>query len=84
VVLKAFPTSLKAKMTVPVPMPVVQLTIEFAEGLVGDPVHGWVLIRIRTDHAGGGWVTDDSTAWSEDGRLLAQARQARRVLTRRG
>jgi acyl-CoA thioesterase len=84
VLLDALAPALYATMTVPIPMPIVQLTIEFADGLVGDPVDGWVLIRIRTDHAGGGWVTDDSTAWSEDGRLLAQARQARRVLTRRG
>lgn len=83
VLLDALAPALYATMTVPVPMPVVQLTIEFADALVGDPVDGWILVRIRTDHAGGGWVTDDSTAWSEDGRLLAQARQARRVLTRR-
>jgi acyl-CoA thioesterase len=83
VLLDALAPGLYATMTVPVPLPVIQLTIEFAEALVGEPVDGWVLVRIRTDHAGGGWATDDCTAWSEDGRLLAQARQARRVLTRR-
>jgi acyl-CoA thioesterase len=61
----------------------VQLSVEFTDELVGEPVGGWILVRIRTDHAGGGWVTDNSTAWSADGRLLAQARQARRVLSRR-
>jgi acyl-CoA thioesterase len=61
----------------------VQLSIEYTEALAGDPVDGWVLVQIRTDNAAGGWVTDDSAAWSADGRLLAQARQVRRVLTRR-
>jgi len=84
VLLDALAPGLYATMTVPIPMPVVQLSIEFTDELIGEPVDGWILVRIGTDHAGGGWVTDDSTAWSGEGRLLAQARQARRVLTRRG
>jgi len=84
VLLDALAPGLFATITVPIPMPNVQLSIEFTDALTGDPIDGWVLVQIRTDHAGGGWVTDDSAAWSEDGRLLAQARQARRVLTRRG
>ncbi len=84
VLLDALAPGLFATMTVPIPLPNVQLSIEFTDALAGDPVDGWILVRIRTDHAGGGWVTDDSTAWSAEGRLLAQARQVRRVLTRRG
>lgn len=83
VLVDALAPGLFATMTLPMPMPTVQLSIEFTDELIGDPVDGWILVRIRTDHAGGGWVTDDCAAWSPDGRLLAQARQARRVLTRR-
>lgn len=84
VLLDALAPGLFATMTVPIPLPNVQLSIEFTDALAGDPVDGWILVQIRTDHSGGGWVTDDSTAWAADGRLLAQARQVRRVLTRRG
>jgi acyl-CoA thioesterase len=83
VLLDALAPGLFATITVPIPMPSVQLSIEYTEALAGDPVDGWVLVQIRTDNAAGGWVTDDSAAWSADGRLLAQARQVRRVLTRR-
>lgn len=41
--------------------------------------HRNALVRIRTEHAGSGWVIDDSTIWSASGRLLALARQARAV-----
>ncbi|WP_315987411.1 hypothetical protein [Streptomyces sp. uw30] len=34
---------------------------------------------MRTEHAGSGWAIDDSAVRSEDGRLLALARQPRVV-----
>lgn len=38
------------------------------------PLEGWALVRIRTDHAVGGWAVDDSAVWTADGRLLGPGR----------
>ena len=63
--------------TVPVAVPTVDLTVTL---LPGPPVVGWTLVRIRTRTAADGWCVDDSDVWAPDGRLLASARQSRRVL----
>ncbi|CAM5712784.1 putative protein OS=Streptomyces albaduncus OX=68172 GN=FHS32_001851 PE=4 SV=1 [Streptomyces griseoloalbus] len=55
------------------------MTVHFTDALDDGPAHGGSLVRIRTDHAGGGWALDDSAVWSAEGRLLAAARQARVV-----
>jgi acyl-CoA thioesterase len=74
----ALPPALFALWRAPRPVPSAELTVHFGESLadVGD----WALVRIRTEHAASGWAVDDSAVWSTDGRLLALARQARRVL----
>lgn len=72
-----------ATITVPVAMPMLQLSVEFAADLLSESLDHWILIRTRTEHSAGGWVNDESTAWSEDGRLLARSRHCRRLLPRR-
>ncbi len=63
--------------TVPVPVPTVDLTVTLMP--VRD-VRDWMLVRIVTRTSEDGWCVDDSDVWARDGRLLAQARQTRRVL----
>ena len=71
------PPALYGATAAPVPVPTVELHVVLAGR---PPVQGWVLTRIATRTAGDGWCVDDSEVWSPDGRLLAQARQVRRVL----
>lgn len=61
-------------------VPSADLTVHFGDALDAGPAHGWALVRIRTEHAGSSWAVDDSAVWSSEGRVLAMARQARRVL----
>ncbi|NEC48200.1 thioesterase family protein, partial [Actinospica acidiphila] len=60
-------------------VPTAEMTVHFTDALDDGPAHGWSLVRIRTDHAGGGWAVDDSAVWTADRRLLAAARQTRVV-----
>ena len=78
VLVDALPPALYGVATVPVAVPTVDLQVAFAPQT--EAYDGWVLARIRTRTAGEGWCVDDSDVWTEDGRLLAQARQTRRVL----
>lgn len=71
------PPALYAVWTAPRPVPTAQLTVHFTDALDESAPEGWALVRIRTDHAGGGWAVDDSAVWSADGRLLALGRQSR-------
>ena len=77
VLVDALAPALYGIAAVPVPVPTVELTATLH---AGPPVHGWTLVRIRTRAAADGWCVDDSDVWAPDGRLLAQARQTRRVL----
>jgi acyl-CoA thioesterase len=80
----ALPPALYSRWDKPKPVPTVDLTVHLTDALDAGPVGGWALMRIRTEHAGSGWAIDDSTVWSDDGRLLALGRQTRRVLPGRG
>ncbi|MDO9378419.1 MAG: thioesterase family protein [Nocardioidaceae bacterium] len=71
------PPALYGATANPVAVPTVELTVSFTEAPVAT---GWVLLRIATRTAAGGWCVDDSEVWDDRGRLLAQARQTRRVL----
>jgi acyl-CoA thioesterase len=61
-------------------VPSAELTVHFGSALDAAPATGWALVRIRAEHAGGGWAIDDAAVWSQSGRLLGLGRQARRVL----
>ncbi len=71
------PPALYAATTVPVPIPTVELSVVLHHG---PHATGWVLTRIATRTSADGWCVDDSEVWDADGRLLAQARQVRRLL----
>ncbi|BFO17514.1 hypothetical protein SHKM778_39020 [Streptomyces sp. KM77-8] len=73
------PPALYARWRTPRPVPTAELTVHFTDALDGGVPAGWTLVRIRTEHAGGGWAVDDSAVWSADRRLLATGRQARVV-----
>lgn len=73
------PPALYARWRAPRPVPTAELTVHFTDALGEGVLEGWTLVRIRTEHAGGGWAVDDSAVWSADRRLLATARQARVV-----
>lgn len=76
----AMPPALFALWTEPRPVPTAELTVHFGDALDEGPADDWALVRIRGEHAGSGWAVDDSVVWAADGRLLAMARQARRIL----
>jgi acyl-CoA thioesterase len=62
-----------SRMTVPVAVPTVELTVHFREP---PPKRiEWCLVRFRSRHAAHGYVEEEGEVWSEDGRLLAQSRQ---------
>jgi acyl-CoA thioesterase len=80
VLLDALPPALYAIRTEPVPIPTVELTAHFTAAVDDFDVRGWALCSIHTEHAADGWCVDSSTLWDASGRLLATARQARRIL----
>ncbi|WP_436850427.1 acyl-CoA thioesterase [Streptomyces griseoloalbus] len=77
------PPALYARWRTPRPVPTAELTLHFTDALDEEAPQGWALVRIRTEHAGGGWAVDDSAVWSAGRRLLATGRQARVVRERR-
>ena len=81
----ALPPALYAALTAPAPVPTVAMSVQYAEPAPATRADsttpgGWVLGRITTRSAGGGWCVDDSDLWAPGGQLLASARQTRRVL----
>jgi acyl-CoA thioesterase len=62
-----------SRMTEPVGVPTVDLTIHFREPPPLRP--DWSLVRFTSRHAAHGYVEEDGEVWSTDGRLLAQSRQ---------
>jgi acyl-CoA thioesterase len=80
--LDAMAPAVYAKLRVPVAVPTLDFTVHLHAALDAEPVPagGWVLGRQRAVAAADGWEVDDGTLWDENGRLLATARQLRRVL----
>ncbi|WP_040797416.1 thioesterase family protein [Nocardia higoensis] len=75
----ALPPGIFPTLTVPVPVPTVTLSMhlhtdEFDAGT------RFALVRAANAGTGGGWSIDETDIWDEHGRLLATARQSRRVL----
>ena len=77
ILVDALPPALYATVSVPIAIPTVDMQVVYSGE---QPEGGWVFGRIRTRNAWDGWCVEDSDIWSGDGRLLAQARQTRRVL----
>lgn len=77
VLVDALPPGLYGSLPVPVPVPTVDLSVQFT---ALQPFRGWVMTRITTRHAADGWCVDDSEIWTPDRRLVASARQTRLVM----
>jgi acyl-CoA thioesterase len=69
-----FPT-----LTAPLALPTVAFSMHVTAPL-DDAVPAPVLVRTRNTSTSGGWSVDDTTLRDRSGRLLASARQSRRVL----
>lgn len=80
VLLDALAPSLYAVRTDPVPIPTVEMTAHLLEHA---DVPDWLLVEQRTTWASTTLCLDDAALWTADGRLVAQARQVRRILTPR-
>lgn len=81
ILLDALAPALYAVLPEPVPIPTVELAAHLTPAAHRHNPSGWVLARIRTDHAADGWCVDDCALWTPDGTLLVTGRQTRRVLT---
>lgn len=84
VLLDAVFPSLYAVRADPVPIPTVELTahlVPAADDVLGPD--GWAFLEQRTVWSTDELCLDEAALWSADGRLLAQARQLRRILARR-
>lgn len=77
VIADAIPPALYRGLSLPVPIPTAQLSLQFC---CPGAAEGWALVRIVTRSAGEGWCVDDSDVWTQEGRHVASARQTRLVL----
>jgi hypothetical protein len=76
----ALAPSFSAVLTVPQPIPTIELSVYPTGGLPAHAPSPWVLLSARTDVAtGSGWLSEHIDAWDLDGRHLATARQLRVV-----
>ncbi|OLR90547.1 thioesterase family protein [Actinokineospora bangkokensis] len=80
IMLDALAPGLYAIREDPVPVPTVELAVHFGDAAADYDAREWALLRIRTEHAGGGWCVDASEVWDARGHLIATGRQARRVI----
>jgi acyl-CoA thioesterase len=75
----AGPPALYGRLSKYVAMPSTDITIHFAD-LAAATTNPWVLGVFRTSHAANGYATEDGELWTEEGRLVLQARHLRRIL----
>ncbi|MGK8506156.1 acyl-CoA thioesterase [Nocardia asiatica] len=73
----ALPPAVFPTLRAPVAIPTVALSMHLHAEPTGDLP---VLVRAVNASTGGGWSVDDTSIWDRGGRLLASARQTRRVL----
>jgi len=79
VLLDALPPSLFAIWREPVPIPTIELTMHFAPAAPQTP---WSAISQRTVWWNDLYCVDEADLRNEDGTLIAQARQRRRIVGR--
>ena len=70
----ALAPAVTAEMTGFAPVSSMTWMIDFVED-APETEHGWWLLRSVTDHAAGGFSTQDMTIWNTHGALIAKARQ---------
>ncbi|MBH0777731.1 thioesterase family protein [Nocardia sp. NEAU-351] len=75
----ALPPAIFPALTAPVAVPTVTMSLHVHTDDF-DPLARRALVRAANVSTGGGWSVDDIDIWDERGRLLATARQSRRVL----
>jgi hypothetical protein len=67
-------------LTAPVAGPTVELTVHLCAELVSAPGAGPALASQRNSATSANWSVDDTSLWDSAGRLVAQARQVRRIV----
>ncbi|MFI7000682.1 acyl-CoA thioesterase [Nocardia sp. NPDC050175] len=75
----ALPPAFFPTLTAPVAVPTVALSMHLHTDQL-DTTPQPVLVRTTNASTDGGWSVDDIDLWDRDGRILASARQTRRVL----
>jgi acyl-CoA thioesterase len=78
VLLDALAPSLYAVLTRPVAIPTVEYTVHLSPGR---PRSEWLLVEQRTTWSTDSFCIDEADLYTPDGRLVAQSRQLRRILT---
>jgi hypothetical protein len=79
VMLDAMPPGLWA-VNEPFPIPTVEFAVTFTEH-TGEADHNdWALVTVATEYSSATWAVDVGRVWARNGRLLATARQTRRLL----
>lgn len=67
----------------PAPAATVDLRYDFTRAITPDvSPDGWVLFEFRTRDWAGGWAVEDGSAWTQDGALIAVARQLRKAVAK--
>ncbi|MFE9577811.1 thioesterase family protein [Nocardia sp. NPDC006044] len=78
ILVDALPPAVFPTLHAPVAVPTVALSMHLHTDLLEAPPRP-VLVRATNASTGGGWSVDDVDLWDRDGRILASARQTRRV-----
>src|SRR5437764_19266 len=53
----------------------VSSTVELTVHVRAIPANGWIAMRTRARHIGGGYHEEDAEIWDSEGKLVAQSRQ---------
>ncbi|WP_188111404.1 acyl-CoA thioesterase [Nocardioides antri] len=77
----AMPPGVYAVLDMPVPVPSLEISVHLHRPPTTETLlTGWTLAQQRNVQTGAGISIDECDMWDEDGRLVAQSRQLRRVL----
>lgn len=76
----AMPPAVYAVLELPVPVPSLEISVHLPAPSTAAHLTDWLLVQQRNVQTAAGLSVDECDIWHEDGRLVAQARQLRRVL----